>query len=69
MNFEVEARYGRIEAAKKRNGVSRSAVYRLAGEHPDLLVKMGNSTFVNFEVLDRIYANLPRARIAAPRAA
>jgi hypothetical protein len=67
MTTDVAPRYGRISEAQKRYASSRSGIYRLAADHPGLLVKMGASTLVNYEVLDRIYAGLPAAQVKQPR--
>ncbi len=60
---------GRIPEASARFGVSRSALYRLAPQHPGLFVKMGAATLVNFAMLRAILANLPAANIRPARAA
>ncbi len=58
---------GRIPDAQARFGVSRSWLYRAAPDHPGLLVKLGNSTLVNFAVLRGILATLPAASVRPER--
>ena len=65
-----QCRFGRIRKAVEYGGISRSGLYVLAGAHPDLFVKFGKSTLVNFDVLDRVLDRLPRAKVkGASRAA
>jgi hypothetical protein len=59
-------RSGRIRAAVQYSGIGRSKLYELAPQYQGLFLKAGNSTLVNFEVLDQIIDALPPAKIKAP---
>jgi hypothetical protein len=56
-------RFGRLPAATAYSGLSRSTLYILAGENPDLFKKNGSAIIVNFDVLDRLLDDLPLAKI------
>jgi hypothetical protein len=62
-------RYQKIPRAVEYSGVSRSQLYVLAPKYPGLFVKNGDSTLVNFDILDRILDGFPPADIkpAMPR--
>lgn len=62
-------RYGKIPRAIEYSGISRSSLYVLAPRWPGLLKKNGDSTLVDFDILDLILDGLPTAEIkpAAPR--
>jgi hypothetical protein len=62
-------RYQKIPKAIEYSGISRSQLYVLAARHSGLFVKNGDSTLVNFDILDEILDGLPIAEIkpAAPR--
>lgn len=60
---------GRITLATATFGVSRSGIYRMAAQHPGLLVKLGAATLVDFRKLREILASLPEAKISTGRAA
>jgi hypothetical protein len=56
-------RSGKISAAISHCGIPRSTLYKLAGQHPGLLKKIGASTYVDYDVLDRIIDQLPLAQL------
>jgi hypothetical protein len=62
-------RYQKIARAIDYSGISRSQLYVLAAQHSGLFVKNGDSTLVNFDILDTILDGFPPAEIkpAAPR--
>jgi hypothetical protein len=60
--------FGRIPDALRRSGLSRSTLYKLAAEHAGLFRKCGTATVVDFEMLDRVLAQLPFAKLSAPNA-
>jgi hypothetical protein len=59
-------RFGRIADGMRRSGLSRAALYNLAGDHPGLFLKCGHATILNLEMLDEIMAALPPA-VITPR--
>jgi hypothetical protein len=59
-------RYGKIPAAQRYSGRSRSRLYQLAAAHPGLFVKDGRTTLVDFDKLDGILASFPPAEIKLP---
>jgi hypothetical protein len=54
---------GKIPAAVSYSGRSRSRLYEWAGEREGLFRKDGNSTLVDFDILDDILDGLPAAEI------
>jgi hypothetical protein len=56
-------RFGRIPKAVEYGGISRSTLYNWAALHPELFVKNGVATLVNFDVYDRLLDELPTAKI------
>jgi hypothetical protein len=62
----LRPRTGKIRAAVQYSGIGRSSLYELAPQHEGLFLKFGDSTLVNFEVLDRIIDGLPPAKIKTP---
>ena len=62
------ARFGRIPAAKRRSGLSRSTLYKIAAEYKGVFLKAGAATIVDFERLDEVLAELPAADLKAPGA-
>jgi hypothetical protein len=50
---------GKLPAAVEYSGRSRSRLYELAAQYPDLFRKDGASTLVDFDVLDRILDAFP----------
>jgi hypothetical protein len=65
---QTRPRFGKIPAAMAYSGFGRSKLYEVAGEHPGLFRKAGNSTLVDFQFLDRVLDGLPTAEIK-PRSA
>jgi hypothetical protein len=61
-------RFGKIPAATRYSGRGRSRLYQWAALHPGLFRKDGNSTIVDFDVLDEILDALPVAEIKPPAA-
>jgi hypothetical protein len=61
----------RIPTAVVLTGISRSAIYRLAGEGHIRLLKIGNRTLVDMVSLRAHLASLPAAKLRAakPKAA
>jgi hypothetical protein len=62
-----DPRFGRIPTATQRSGMSRSILYQLAAKHRGLFKKIGSSTIVDLEMLDRILAKMPPAKIASTK--
>jgi hypothetical protein len=64
-------RFGRIPVATAETGLSRSALYGLAGKHKGLFKKAGSATIVDLTLLADIIADLPDAdiNISAPKPA
>ena len=58
-------RFGSIPRAIDYSGRSRSRLYQLAAQYKNLFRKDGQSTLVDFAVLDRILDALPLAKIKA----
>jgi hypothetical protein len=56
-------RFGRIPDAKRRSGLSRAMLYRIAAQHRGLFLKADGATIVDLDMLDRILAALPPAEI------
>jgi|RhiMetdeSRZDD1v2_1073273.scaffolds.fasta_scaffold370813_2 hypothetical protein len=56
-------RFGRIADAKRRTGLSRGKLYKIAAENPGLFRKAGAATLVDLHKLDRVIADLPEAEI------
>ena len=59
----IGPRWGTIKEAVGSRPTSRSKLYVLGGEHPDLFRKNGRSTIVDLWLLDDIIEALPRAQI------
>jgi hypothetical protein len=59
---------GRVPDAVRTFGVSRAGLYRLAADHPGLMVKLGRTTLIDFGKMQRIIASLPPAKIGQGRA-
>jgi hypothetical protein len=59
-------RMGRIPKAIEYSGISRSGLYELASKWPGLFRKNGVSTLIDFDVLDSVLDELPRAEIKPP---
>jgi hypothetical protein len=57
---------GRIPKAIEYSGISRSGLYELAAKWPGLFRKNGVSTLIDFDVLDLVLNELPRAEIKPP---
>jgi hypothetical protein len=57
--FRSRPRMGKLPAAVEYSGRSRSRLYELAAQYPDLFRKDGASTLVDFDVLDRILDAFP----------
>jgi hypothetical protein len=55
------------ESAVHAAGISRSAIYREAGNGNITLLKNGRSTLVCMTSVRRFLASLPRASVRAPR--
>jgi hypothetical protein len=55
----MRPRMAKLPLAVAYSGRSRSRLYELALEHPQLFRKDGTSTLVDFDVLDRILGALP----------
>jgi hypothetical protein len=64
-----EPRFGRIPTATQRSGMSRSVLYQLAAKHRGLFKKIGSSTIVDLQMLDRILEKMPPAKIASSKKA
>jgi hypothetical protein len=64
----MRPRSGRIPDAIAYSGFARSKLYELAADYPDLFRKAGTRVIVDFDVIDRIVAALPRAEIRPPKA-
>jgi hypothetical protein len=60
---ELAPRFGRIDAAVARSGVSRSRIYEWGRRTPGLIVKNGSSSLVNFEIFDQLLDALPPAKL------
>ena len=58
---------GRIPAATAMSGLSRSAIYLLAGAGKIRLVKAGRATLVDLASVREYLQGLPEACIAAPK--
>jgi len=58
-----------ILAAVAVSGLSRSAIYREAGNGRIKLIKLGRTTLVDMASVREFLANLPPANIRAPKAA
>lgn len=56
-------------AAAATSGLSRSTIYRAAGEGKIKLLKLGRSTLVDMESVRAFLASLPTATIRAPKQA
>ena len=63
------ARWGKLPVAISRSGLSRSTLYEMAEQYPDLFRKHGAATIVDLELLDQILASLPSANIGATKVA
>jgi hypothetical protein len=59
-------RMGRIPKAIEYSGISRSGLYELAPKWPGLFRNNGVSTLIDFDVLDSVLDELPRAEIKPP---
>ena len=59
----VRPRSGKIPAAIKHSGITRSSLYKLRTKYPDLFRKNGHATLIDFNVLDRVIDELPVAQI------
>jgi hypothetical protein len=57
----VRPRSGKIPDAVKRSGIARSSLYKLRAQYPELFRKLGASTLIDFDVLDRVIDELPTA--------
>jgi hypothetical protein len=57
---DIAPKFGSISAATQKYGVGRSSMYLLSNENPDLIVKFGAKSLVDYGVMDRIMASLPR---------
>jgi excisionase family DNA binding protein len=68
MNYHPPAT-GRIPTATALYGVSRSHLYRLAGEGRIRFLKAGRTTLVDLDSVRAYLATLPEACIAGPKAA
>jgi hypothetical protein len=61
MSTEItRLKFGSISKTEQTYDIGRSSIYELRREHPDLIVKFGAKSLVDFEVMDRIMASLPR---------
>jgi hypothetical protein len=60
----LRPRFGRIPAAVAYSGISKSALYELRAQTPQLFRKNGTATLVDFDVLDQVLDALPIARPA-----
>lgn len=63
----LQADAARIPTAVALTGISRSAIYRLAGEGHIRLMKIGSRTLVDMASLRSHLASLPDAELRAPR--
>jgi hypothetical protein len=59
--------FARVSVAQIVTGLSRSTLYRLAGEHPGLFRKLNSSTIVDLVMLRRLLTDLPPADVRPPR--
>jgi ACT domain-containing protein len=59
----IDRRWGRINDAVNRAGISRSSIYKLVRENTGLFRKFGAATVVDLELLDDLMAALPDAEI------
>ena len=57
------SRFGKIPQGTAYAGVSRATLYNWAAKFPGLFRKSGASTLVDYVVLDRIFDDLPIAKI------
>jgi hypothetical protein len=57
------SRWGRPSQSKARSGVTRTKLYKIAKKHKGLLRKLDDATIVDFDMLDRILAELPPAEL------
>ena len=64
--FQKRPRFGRLPKAVAYSGRSRTRLYELAAQYPGLFRKDGDSTIVDFDVLDGILDSLPVAKITPP---
>jgi hypothetical protein len=56
-------RFGRIPEAVTYGAISRSTLYEWRRERPELFRKNGDSTIVDFDVLDQILDSLRVAKL------
>jgi hypothetical protein len=56
-------RFGRIPEAVTYGAISRSTLYEWRRERPELFRKNGDSTIVDFDILDEILDRLPIAEM------
>jgi hypothetical protein len=60
---EHEPEYMRIPAVMERYSLSRSGIYRAAGEGKIVFIKCGRSTLVEVASVRKFLASLPRASL------
>ena len=56
-------RASKISAAIKYSGIGRSTLYNIAPKYAGLFRKLGSSTLVDLNVLDKVIDELPPAEI------
>ena len=56
-----------ISRAVALSGISRSSIYRLAGEGRIRMLKLGRSSLVDMTSVRDFLATLPAANVAAPK--
>jgi hypothetical protein len=62
MSLHGRPRAGKIPAAARYSGISKSSLYKLRAKYPALFRKNGAATLIDFDVLDRVIDELPAAR-------
>jgi hypothetical protein len=59
-------RSGSIKQACSRYGIGRSSLYAKAACTPGLFRKWGAKTLVDYEIMDKVFSELPPAEIKLP---
>ena len=59
-------RSGSIKQACSRYGIGRSSLYAKAAHTPGLFRKWGTKTLVDYEIMDKVFSELPPAAIKLP---
>jgi hypothetical protein len=62
----LRPRSGSIKQACSRYGIGRSSLYQKAACTPGLFKKWGTKTLVDYEIMDKVFSELPPAEIKLP---